>query len=506
MPLRLPKSDRRKALWPARRARRKCKHSGHALVLLAILLPMLIGVIGLGLDGGLMMNDWRHLQSAVDAAATGAATDLRLGKAAGDAENTARDLIQNANEFATALVTVNIPPQEGEFSGVDGYVEVVATISHRPQFMPIVDNLMERPIVARAVAGVDDVTAGAAVVVLDPDPADLSIPPLPGLPAAPSILAGFEVEGLGRFSVEGAVLVNTTWGGVDENGDPVGASTSPPYAVTCMPLLPLTRLRARDIRVVGGVDNPTNYQSYPSGGGSPLQANRVPVPDPYAELPPPTTSSDPGHVSTVLRGGVTVVGLPLLGPPVTLRPGIYEHITVVSGVANFQPGIYIIRGVNPLTQMSLSLLAGSINASGVLFYITNTPSYDGASGVPDAGDGETAPLIAGPSLLVPSVFIQASLLGSGISGLNAAGSPFDGMVIYQRRVDRRPIVIAHQNLIGSAQFSGTVYSKWGHVIFAGNGTYNARFVCGTMRVVTLFDTTLEPTSLLPPAQDVLLVE
>jgi hypothetical protein len=207
-----------------------------------------------------------------------------------------------------------------------------------------------------------------------------------------------------------------------------------------------------------------------------------------------------------LRGGVTVLELPVIGPPVTLRPGIYQYIRVISGIANFQPGVYIIRGKDPVTQLSLSMVAGTVNAQGVLFYITDSEVYDGVSGSPDSGDGETSPASPGAGSLQPSVFIQASILGSGISGLNSAGSPFDGMVIYQRRQDRRPIVIAHQNLIGSGSFSGAVYGKWAHVLFVGNGTYDARFVCGTMRVLTLFDSTLAPSRSFPPAKDILLVE
>jgi hypothetical protein len=62
-------------------------------------------------------------------------------------------------------------------------------------------------------------------------------------------------------------------------------------------------------------------------------------------------------------------------------------------------------------------------------------------------------------------------------------------------------------LISSGQIRGTIYSKWGHVIFiAGNGTYDMRFVCGTMRVLTVTTTKIAPTTLLPAAQDVFLLE
>jgi hypothetical protein len=383
-------------------------------------------------------------------------------------------------------------------------VEAERTFEYR--FMRIFNGVADHAIYARAVAGVDDVTEGAAVVVLDPDPAPLSVQAVGTLPVLPTITAGFEIEGAGDFLVDGAVLVNTRWGGVDENGDPAGDGPGPPYGVACMPVLALTGVRARDIRVAGGVDNPDNYAHFVSGEESPLQANRLPVADPNESLPVPTVSSDPDNVSAISRGSVTVTGLSLVGPPVTLQPGVYEYIRVVSGVATFQPGIYIIRGKDPATQISLSMIAGTVNAHGVLFYITDSAAFDGLSGAPDAGDAATTPGAADATGLVPSVLIQAGLLGSGISGLNDSNSPFNGMVIYQRRHDRRPIVIAHQNLVGSGEFSGAVYAKWGHVVFVGNGTYDARFVCGTMRVLTLFNSTLAPSQLFPPARDVLLVE
>ena len=152
------------------------------------------------------------------------------------------------------------------------------------------------------------------------------------------------------------------------------------------------------------------------------------------------------------------------------------------------------------------MVAGTVNAQGVMFYITNSPTYNGVSGAPDVNDGETSPSTSGAAHLVPSVLIQASLLGSGISPLANPGSPFDGIVIYQRRHDRRPIALIHQSLLGAGELSGAIYAKWGHLIFVGNGAYDLRFVCGTLRILTLFNTTLEPSRLFPPARDVLLVQ
>jgi hypothetical protein len=69
------------------------------------------------------------------------------------------------------------------------------------------------------------------------------------------------------------------------------------------------------------------------------------------------------------------------------------------------------------------------------------------------------------------------------------------------------LVVEAQHLIGGGDISGAIYAKWGHTVFVGGaGTYDLRFVTGTMRVLTVTDTTIAPTNLLPPANDVLLLE
>jgi hypothetical protein len=222
-------------------------------------------------------------------------------------------------------------------------------------------------------------------------------------------------------------------------------------------------------------------------------------------LPVPTVAADATYISTVERGGVRVVGLPLLGMT-TLQPGVYEWIEIVSGNVTFEPGVYIIRNVNPLTQIALNVLAGKVTAHGVMFYITNSPAYSPQSGAPYTGDAASMAEPPEVPTLVPSVVVNVGLLGSSYSGLNDPASPFSGMLFYQRRLDRRPIVLVQENLLGPGTISGTVYAKWGHTILAGRGTYNARFVTGTMRVLGVLGCRIDPPSLLPPVQEVFLVE
>ena len=82
------------------------------------------------------------------------------------------------------------------------------------------------------------------------------------------------------MSVQGAVLVNTTWGGVDQNDNPAGSGTRPPYGISCTPGVSYHDALGDDIRVVGGVDKPSNYGNITKGQPSPLKADELTVPDP----------------------------------------------------------------------------------------------------------------------------------------------------------------------------------------------------------------------------------
>ncbi len=257
--------------------------------------------------------------------------------------------------------------------------------------------------------------------------------------------------------------------------------------------------------MAGGVDNPRYYSSTVAGKSSPLRANALPVPDPYSSLPAPTTAIDGKNVVATNRGGVQVISLPLLLPPTVLNPGVYDWISIVSGSVVFNPGVYVIRSVNPITHVALNVVAGNVTANGVMFYITDTASYSAATGSPDNGDGNAVAPAQGLGTLIPSVVI-ASLLGSSYAPLNDASSPFNGLLIYQRRLDRRPIVIADETLLLGGTLKGTIYAKYAEVIFAASGTYDLRLVSGSQLFLNVLQCTLSPSQLLPPAQDVYLVQ
>jgi hypothetical protein len=102
--------------------------------------------------------------------------------------------------------------------------------------------------------------------------------------------------------------------------------------------------------------------------------------------------------------------------------------------------------------------------------------------------------------------INVLLPTSTFRGLDDPTSPFDGMLIYQRRRDRRPVALVNNLLLGGPQIEGLIYAKWGHVILVGSGFGETRVVAGTLRLLSVTPSVIAPTRLLPPAQDVFLVE
>ncbi|WP_237607158.1 pilus assembly protein TadG-related protein [Roseimaritima sediminicola] len=568
------------------------------LVTLAVLLPTLLTIIGLIFDGGMMTTQQMDQQHVTDAAALAAAVDIRTNESQ-RVNATAASSFGRLPRMDGVVVETFCPPRSGRYAGDSRYVEVLGETRYQTSMMSMFSGYRASSLRSRAVAGVAPSGPGAALVVLDPLPAPLSIADwtsllqntthpefldaagetldllgvLEHLPllsavldgllqqqltdcllqtvtetwdllvtrcvpiALPALTAGLEIEGLGSLTVEGAVHVNNRWGGVDECGERAGIGPALPAAVACMPLVPTTRLITPQIRVVGGVDDPRNYRPLDPAADPPLRANQLPVPDPLADLSAPTTSGvRAGDVVAVavdtkaaellldrLSGALSVLLRPVFDTvrpllhrrltQVTLHPGVYDSLTVLApgGGAVLQPGVYVIRGKNPATGLSLCLL-GPVHAEGVLFCIQDPghgrAGHDGLLGPEPAGSASTEPPPRPHAVdLLPSVVIAPLLPGGRLTGLQDPDSPYRDMLIYQQRSDRRPILLEGQHLVGGGDLSGTVYAPWGHVsLVSGAARHDLRIVSGTARVLTVGDTTLAPQSLFRPAEDVVLVE
>jgi Flp pilus assembly protein TadG len=429
------------------------KRSGKILVLLALLLPVLLGMVGLSIDGGMLLGAHRQTRNAADAAALAAAKDLLGGKSVATAQATATSFVQTYNGLSSATVTTNIPPVTGPYAGNAHYAEVIVECQVTTYFIQVLGVNSSQTVKARAVAGFEAVSAGEGAIVLDPT-------------AKP----GLSVGGGGTLVVNGRVIVNSQGAGVDENGNPVDLGVAGPAATTGNG----STVQASDIEVVGGVDTPANFQNLPGNTGSPLHAHVLPEPDPLANLAVPSKATIP-TLDTTSRGAVQING----GQPVTLDPGVYDSIKITNGAnVTFNPGIYIIKSQS---NNAISFTGGAtIRGTGVMFYNTGS-DFNVNTGAPDNSDGETPPPYTGNAKF-GDVTINASNVQ--LTGLVAAPgttlADYNGILFFQRRLNTQPASI--QGNSTNTVLGGTIYAKWANFKLAGSGKYDAQFIVGSMAI------------------------
>jgi Flp pilus assembly protein TadG len=415
------------------------KRRGTILVVAALVLTAMVGLLGLVVDAGQLMSANRQVQNAADAGATAAAMDMLNGNSNATAKATATTFVQSYNALASATVTTNIPPASGPHAGNWNYAEVIVSSPVSTNFIQILGIASTQTVSARAVAGWEGNAAAAGVMALDPN-------------ARP----GISVVGNGNLSVNSTVVVNSNGGGLNQYGQPINNGNGG----NAISVTGNGNLKALDVESVGGVNNINKITNYNAGGQSPLHTGAVTQPDPFQFLSAPTTAN--GGVATNY-GAVNLSG----NANVTLSPGVYTSISVSSNVnVTLNPGIYIIAG-GGLQMTGNATLSGS----GVMIYNTGS-DYNVNTGLPDANDGTSSPPASGNP-----TFGSVSITGNALLNLTPysnSSSPFDGMVIYQRRLNTQPMKIAGNG--SSDVLKGTVYAKSAPLDLAGNGTFNAQFI------------------------------
>src|SRR5262245_40548784 len=97
---------------------------GNVLLILAFVMPMLVGLAALAVDVGFMFEFRQRAQSAADAAAMSGSFEVASGNSTNATAYARDDASRNGftNGSGGVSVTVNTPPTSGAFSGVDGYV------------------------------------------------------------------------------------------------------------------------------------------------------------------------------------------------------------------------------------------------------------------------------------------------------------------------------------------------------------------------------------------------
>ena len=333
-----------KRMPTTRDARRK---RGTVLVLVAVALVPIFGIMAVTLDMGLLLTQRRRIQATTDAAAMAAADMLfqsymqskgvdSNGKAAQAALSVAAANGFN-NNGTTSSITVNIPPTSGNFAGLPGYAEVIATYL-QPRSFARIWGAGPDTVSARSVAIGQWAGGQLGILLLDP--------------TGRQSLSG---SGGGSLNANAKVIV--------DSNDSAAAATNGGGALT-----------APEFDITGG------YSGSGFNGG--VKTGVSPTPDPLAYLPQP----NPNTMTVQSTKKLTFTN-----GTQTLSPGVYQGGIDVSGQASLilSPGIYYMQGGGfSFTGQ------GSLLALGVMIFNAPQKSSDNVS---IQGSGKGAVNVTPPS-------------------------------------------------------------------------------------------------------------
>jgi putative Flp pilus-assembly TadE/G-like protein len=260
----------------------------------------IVGIIALGMDGGRMFEERRHVQAAADAAALSAAVQNYNDYFHGGSNTQSAALSSAAengyaNDGVNSIVTVNSPPTSGAFAGKANCFEVIVQSNLPATFGAIFTG---KPLTATARAVARGRPRNIGVMALNQSGA-----------------GAFTNKGIGAF-----VILNA----------PIYVNSNDPVAFTQAGLGPIT---ASYVNISGGYAN--------TSGGlilSRVNTGVAPVADPLALYPIPNVASYPTRSSSHLKINSLL--------PTILQPGVYVGGISVSGasVVTMLPGIYIMDG------------------------------------------------------------------------------------------------------------------------------------------------------------------
>jgi len=383
------------------------RRAGNVSVVVAVALIGILSVVALSLDGGLMVDKRRQVQSAADAAALAAADDLYLhwyttrlsgGQSGLDWNGTA---VNAAKKTAAAggytdgtdgcTVTVHIPPQSGPFTGMAGHTEVIISKPQKRFFSRLFGS-QDVTIGARAVSRGMRNSFKNAILVLDP-------------------------LGKSAFNAGGN-------GNVYVSGSPIQVNSTDPAAM-------IANGGGSSGAVVSDAFNVGGSPGWTATGGAsfvgPINSSSPPIPDPYANVPPPDPSTMKVQSSKKLQNsGANTI---------TLNPGVYIGGISLAGKVNvvLNPGIYYMQGGGFSSTSS-----GTLSGDGVLIY--NAPQ---------------------------STSDKISIQGQGTVNLTAPTTgPYQGMLFWQDRTSTVPMEIAGN---GASSMIGLFYAASANLKVTGNG-------------------------------------
>jgi len=301
---------------------------GQTLVLSALLIVVLIGFVGLTVDGGEAAAEQQLVRNAADGSALAAAYSLNKGSTIAAASTLAGQVL-TADALPAGDLAMTYLDSSGAVTAVAANVHTVRAVvtdQHRTYFLGAVGvNSLQLAATAEALAG-SSVAAGCALCVMAPG-------------------------GSGIDTGTGSTMTVT--------GGPVVANST---AAAAIAVGNNSHLAAPAITIATG-------GGYTLGSGatiSPVPANAAAIADPLAAIPYPSV----GGAATAYTAPVGVS---------SISPGVYSSITVGFGrTVDLNAGTYVVTGA---IALSGSLIAA---AAGVTIFLA-CPTYPTACSVGASG-------------------------------------------------------------------------------------------------------------------------
>ncbi len=364
-------------IW--KRLRGRDGESGAVAPLTAILLTVILGFAGLGVEVGLWQLERRTLQGAADAAASSAANAMLTGQDPGTQARAVAGSFGYQDGVDGVVIAVNVPPTSGSKAGISQAVEVVI---HKPRAPLLTAMFIEGPIDlgARAVASMQSTGGDFCVLALE-------------------------------VTAEATVLTGTAHLDLPTCGLAVNSANSQALRLTGT-----SRIDATNVSIVGGYKTTGSAVIATTDAIGP-QTGMAPLADPYADLAVPSYSGC-SYTNFSISGSGTA----------TISPGTYCNGLKISGsrTITMQAGTYIIdRGQFDISGTTI------INGTGPVTIVltSSTGSSHAELSISGSGQLNIAAPTSGP-LSGVAIFQDRNAVASGTNAMTGSSTQNVNGLIY----------------------------------------------------------------------------